>query len=123
MVEIPIKPLTVNKAWQGRRFKTKEYKQYEADVLRLLPKSVEIPEGEIELYLEWGFSNYGQSDWDNPIKPFQDCLQKKYGFNDNKVRRATVEKVRVEKGCEYIKFSVTAANNQQVQGQVPGIGE
>jgi len=28
-IEIPIKPLTVNKAWQGRRFKTPAYKQYE----------------------------------------------------------------------------------------------
>ena len=98
--------MSVNDAWQGRRFKTPEYKRYEKDVITLLRPLV-IPEGELNLYLEWGFSNYGQSDFDNPIKPFTDCLQKRYGFNDNRIKESTVRKVKVAKGDEYIEFSIT----------------
>ena len=106
MNKVEIKPLSVNEAWQGRRFKTKKYKAYENELLWILPK-MEIPEGNLALDLEIGFSNK-LSDWDNPIKPFVDILQKKYGFNDSRVYKATVEKVVVPKGKEYIKFSLKA---------------
>ena len=103
-MKLDIKPLSVNDAWKGRRFKTDEYKKYERDVLLLL-KPMVIPEGELVLDLEWGFSSRG-SDFDNPIKPFTDCLQKKYGFNDNRVVESRIKKVKVKKGDEYIKFRI-----------------
>lgn len=102
-MRISIKPLSVNEAWQGKRFKTPKYKKFEKDVLLLL-KGTFIPDGELEIHLDWGFSNYGASDFDNPIKPFVDCLQKKYGFNDNKIKRAVIEKHKVSKGEEFIEF-------------------
>ena len=103
-MRLDIKPLSVNEAWQGKRFKTKIYKAYESHVLFCL-KPMEIPEGKIELQLTWGFSNKG-ADADNPIKPFVDCLQKKYGFNDNKVYSYVVKKVDVKKGEEFIEFNI-----------------
>ena len=103
-MNLDIKPLSVNEAWKGRRFKTDAYKAYERDVLKLL-RPMTIPEGDLVLDLEWGFSSAG-SDWDNPIKPFQDILQKKYDFNDNRVIEARVKKVKVKKGKEYIKFDI-----------------
>jgi len=106
-MRLNIKPLSVNDAWKGRRFKTDKYKDYERSILLLL-KPMEIPEGKLELYLKWGFSSAG-SDWDNPIKPFQDCLQKKYAFNDNRVVRAITEKVKVKKGEEFIEFKILSA--------------
>jgi hypothetical protein len=45
---IKIKPLSVNKAWQGKRFKTNEYKQYEKEVSLLLPSHLKIPEGRLK---------------------------------------------------------------------------
>jgi len=103
-MRLDIKPLSVNDAWKGRRFKTDAYKKYERDVLMILGR-MEIPEGELEIFLEWGFSSAG-SDWDNPIKPFQDVLQKKYSFNDNRVIEGHVKKVKVKKGEEYINFTI-----------------
>lgn len=103
-MRVDIKPLSVNEAWQGRRVKTDKYRSFERDVLLLL-KPMKIPEGKLELYIKWGFSSAG-SDWDNPIKPFQDILQKKYNFNDNRVARAVVEKVKVKKGEEFIEFEI-----------------
>ena len=36
-MKINIKPLSVNKAWQGKRFKTKKYKAFETELLLKLP--------------------------------------------------------------------------------------
>ena len=105
MDKVNIKPLSVNDAWQGKRFKTPLYKRFERDVLRILPK-ITIPEGLLCLRLEFGHSSK-LSDIDNGIKPFLDCLQKKYDFNDNKVKLMMVAVNNdVKKGEEYIKFSI-----------------
>ena len=42
-IKVEIKPLSVNAAWQGRRFKTEAYKKYEKEVLSALPELV-LPE-------------------------------------------------------------------------------
>jgi hypothetical protein len=55
--------------------------------------------------LRFGFSNR-LSDWDNPVKPVQDILSKKYGFNDKLIRRAVVETEIVRKGAEYVEFEI-----------------
>lgn len=104
MHRLNIKPLSVNKAWQGKRFKTLEYKKYIQEVLLFLPK-IEIPEGELELYLKWGFSSK-LSDFDNPVKCFVDCLQKKYDFNDKLIKRCVIDVENVDKGYEYIEFDL-----------------
>lgn len=104
MPRVNIKPLSVNLAWQGRRFKTKEYKAYEQEVLIKL-KPMDVPKGKLKLNITFGFSSK-KSDWDNPVKLFQDCLQKKYGFDDNKIYEAYVKKVDVKKGKEFIEFEL-----------------
>jgi Holliday junction resolvase RusA-like endonuclease len=106
MTRTPIKPLSVNKAWKGRRFKTQDYKRYERDLLLILPSNLKVPEGELEIKLEFGFSNKA-SDFDNPVKPFVDILQKKYDFDDKMVYQAVIKKKIVKKGEEYIKFSIS----------------
>ncbi|MEZ7496446.1 hypothetical protein QO206_13185 [Leeuwenhoekiella aequorea] len=106
MIKIEIKPLSVNKAWQGKRFKTDEYKVYERSLLFMLPK-LKLPEPPFLIEFEFGFSN-ASSDWDNPIKPLQDVLQKKYGFNDKDVFKAIVSKEKVSKGKDYLKFKISS---------------
>ena len=106
MIQIDIKPLSVNEAWQGKRYKTDAYKLYERTLLFMLPK-LTLPEPPFKIELEFGFSN-SLSDWDNPIKPLQDILQKKYGFNDKDVFKAVVTKEKVKKGKDYLKFKISA---------------
>ena len=101
---IKIKPLSVNQCWQGRRFKTKLYKSFEIELLSKL-KPLEVPAGKLQIFIKFGLSSKN-ADWDNPIKPFQDILQKKYGFNDRNVYKAVVEKVDVQKGFEFIEFEI-----------------
>lgn len=111
MNKVIINPLSVNQAWQGRRFKTKEYKAYREHLHLILPK-VEVPDGDIWLFVEFGVSNMG-FDTDNGIKPFLDALQDKYGFNDRRVTAITAKKTKVKKGDEFVKFElrdITAFN-------------
>lgn len=104
LIKVDIKPISVNKVWQGRRFKTKEYSNYERDLLFMLPK-IELPKPPYKIYFEFGLSNKA-NDWDNSIKPFQDVLQKKYNFDDKDIYEAVVKKVIVKKGSEYVKFFI-----------------
>ena len=103
-MRINIKPLSVNKCWRGRRFKTDKYKVYENELLYTLPKS-EIKKCKLYVYIKFGFSSKA-SDIDNPVKPILDILQKKYGFNDNMIYKLKVEKFNVKKGDEYIEFDI-----------------
>ncbi len=107
-MKIDIKPLSVNQAWKGRRFKTDKYKKYEIELMLLL-KKIDIPDGNLSLYIDVGFSSNG-SDIDNIAKPFIDILQKKYGFNDSRIYQLTIVKSIVKKGDEYIEFYITKFN-------------
>jgi hypothetical protein len=105
MIKIDLKPLSVNQAWKGKRFKTDAYKIFEKQLLLLLPKNYLIPEPPFEIHLEFGFSS-ANSDWDNGIKQFVDVLAKKYGFNDRYIKKGVVVVKDVKKGEEYIKFNL-----------------
>ncbi len=99
-----IKPISVNDCWQGKRFKTKIYKFYEQELLLTLPPR-ELPSPPFSVYFEFGLSN-SLSDWDNPVKPLQDILQKKYKFNDKDIFEAKVVKKKVQKDFEYFIFEI-----------------
>jgi Holliday junction resolvase RusA-like endonuclease len=102
---IQIKPLSVNKCWQGRRFKTRDYLTYEKEVLLKLKKD-KMPESKpYKLYLVAGLSN-SNADLDNICKPILDLLQKKYNFNDRDVSEIHMKKNKVEKGKEYVYIQI-----------------
>lgn len=100
-----IRPLSVNEGYQGRRFKTKAHKIWETAVQMMLPKGYKVPEYPLEIYLKFGFSS-ARSDWDNCVKFFQDCLSKKYNFNDRMIRRAVIDTEIVKPGNEYIQWEL-----------------
>jgi Holliday junction resolvase RusA-like endonuclease len=66
---------------------------------------MEVKSGKLSLFLRFGLSSKN-ADIDNPVKPFVDCLQKRYGFNDRHIYKLTVEKVDVKKGEEFIEFEL-----------------
>ncbi len=104
MRKLNIKPLSVNQCWQGQRFKTKEYKQYEKDLLLMLPK-LKICDAPYKITIEFAFSST-LADIDNPLKPFLDVLQKKYNINDRDVYQLEVIKTVVKKCGEFINFNI-----------------
>jgi len=103
-MRIDIKPLSVNQAWKGRRFKTKAYDKYIRDVMYLLPP-LKVSNDKLELEITFGLSNRA-ADIDNPLKCFIDVLQKKYDFDDKMIYRLIVNKVITKKGSEFIEFKL-----------------
>lgn len=103
-LRINMKPMSVNRAWQGKRFKSNDYEAYEKEMLLRLPPG-KLPEPPYRVYYEFGFSRK-DSDYDNPIKPTQDILQKKYRFDDKEIYEAHIRKVLVKKGCEYVRVKI-----------------
>jgi Holliday junction resolvase RusA-like endonuclease len=105
MIKLNIKPLSINAAFQGKRFKTPLYKSYETKMLLMLPKNIgKIPD-QIEVNITFGFSNKA-SDIDNCVKLFLDLLQKKYRFNDSQIYRLNIHKVLTDKGLDFIEFEI-----------------
>lgn len=110
IISLNIKPLSVNECWQGKRFKTPKYKRYEHYLLLALPHQT-IPEPPYSISFEFGLSNVC-ADWDNPVKPLQDILQKRYGFNDKDIHEAHVRKIKVGKGQEYVYARIDTLSGQ-----------
>ena len=61
---------------------------------------------DLSISITWGLSSL-LADIDNPSKPFIDCLQKKYGFNDRYIKELNLKKVKTDKGSEFIEFQIT----------------
>ena len=107
---VKIKPLSVNGAWQGKRFKTPAYKAFETELLYKLPK-IAIPEKPYEIHYIFGFSNKNR-DLLNPEKLVTDIICKKYSINDRYIERMILEKEIVKKGDEFIEFKINTKTNQ-----------
>ena len=112
MIKMMIKPLSINKAFQGKRFKTPAYKQYEKALSYLLPTPLpnlsakELSDCRcLKIVIEYGVSS-PLADIDNPTKLVIDIMQKKYKFNDRYIYDMHLFKVDVKKGEEYIKFEI-----------------
>jgi Holliday junction resolvase RusA-like endonuclease len=106
MIEIPIKPLSVNEAFKGRRFKTQKYDTFIKSMLLILPKII-LPQAPYSMDIVLGYSSRA-SDIDNGLKSLLDCLVKKYGFDDREIYQMNVKKEIVKKGSEFIKFKINS---------------
>ncbi len=106
IVRVRIKPITANRAWKGKRYKTDEYKLYCEALPWLLPK-IDLPKPPYQIYFKFGLSN-SLADGDNCLKQTQDIIAKHYGFNDKLIFKWIIEKVNVEKGLEFFDFHITS---------------
>jgi Holliday junction resolvase RusA-like endonuclease len=104
-VKLNEKPLSVNQAWQGKRYKTQAYQDYEKNIMLRLPAGKVDPAVMLRLEFFFGFSNVA-SDLDNPVKLLMDIAQKKYGFNDKMVFELNVRKCLVKKGEDFIQIGI-----------------
>jgi hypothetical protein len=75
MIRIPVKPLSVNRSYQGSRFATPESKAYKEALGYLLPP-LTIPPGKLAVKYEFGVSSK-VADGDHLIKSFQEYALRK----------------------------------------------
>jgi Holliday junction resolvase RusA-like endonuclease len=107
MIKLEIKPLSVNAAWQGRRFKTPEYKHFENDVSLLImaQKPGKFIDTAVEVSYEFHIKNYLKTDVDNLVKPLQDVLVKKGIISDDRfIKKITAEKFKSSE--DFINISI-----------------
>lgn len=95
-VKIPLKPISINEAFKGRRFKTKKCKEFCDDFLLVAPKK-EMIKGEVEIIYTFFVKNHKLADYDNLIKITQDMIvQCGYIEDDRKIYKATIYKIPSE---------------------------
>lgn len=83
--------MSVNRAWQGRRFKTPEYHDYEREVSLLLPRG--HVGGMVEIFYTFHLKHHKTTDASNLIKLLEDVMVKKGLIEDDRF----VYKFHVEK--------------------------
>ena len=101
MITIKLKPISINKAWQGRRFKTKEYTKWRKDFGLLVKfnqqKKIEPNcEGNYDICISVFLKNHKMFDIDNCIKPILDGLvENRIISDDRKIRSLSIVKTSV----------------------------
>jgi Holliday junction resolvase RusA-like endonuclease len=102
---LKIKPLSVNKAYKGKKYTTKEYKFYEQEILLYLPSEKLKLLPPYKILYNFGFSST-RADADNPVKVLQDIISRFYGFDDRHIFEINIKKHLVKKGEEFIEFEI-----------------
>ena len=82
-VTLPFRPLSINKAWQGRRYKTREYDDFITDCLWSLPRRKMI-RGNVAVIMDFYLKRAKNCDVDNFIKPLLDIIVKKGYIKDDR---------------------------------------
>jgi len=104
--EIKIKPISVNKIWQGRRFKTKAYSDFITEALYKMPKRKKLEGKQLGVFFDIFCKQATRSDLDNFLKPAIDLLVRNEWIEDDRfiyfiqaqkflVKEASEEKIKV----------------------------
>lgn len=80
---LDIKPLSINAAFQGRRFNTPAKNQYERTLAILLPK-VAVPGPFYRVDYQFYLKNFATTDQQNLLKCLTDCMVNKGIIRDDR---------------------------------------
>jgi len=111
-VEIPVQALSINQAFQGRRFKTRIYQAFEREATILLPR-MKMMMGLVEVWYEFGLTkrNFKRSDVGNLEKCLSDILVKRgYIEDDRKIMALHLQKV--ESSRYYVSIEIRQWNKK-----------
>lgn len=110
-MKIELKPLSINCAFQGRRFKTPAHREYETQLLWLL-KGHPKYKGWYDIRFDFYLRSYKVSDLSNLIKITEDCLVKAGIVEDDRFcKLMTVAKHPSRK--DYFTFVINGGQNGQ----------
>ena len=95
---LPIKPISTNAIWYGRKGITNAYKKFQKEVFLLLPRHQETITGLCEVSLKVFIKKaWLMSDVDNFAKGILDCCKKGGIIKDDRfIKKLTIEKFKVE---------------------------
>ena len=112
-IHLKIKTVSTNAMYRGRRYKSKEARQFEHDIALLLAVKARntLPDGELCVHYRFGTSR--RKDTDNNIKLLQDAICKHYGIDDSRFAAHTAVRVPVKKGEEFVTFCITPYRKEE----------
>lgn len=101
---LDISPLSINKAFRGKRFKSAEYKQYAKDIEGLLwgqkdiipaaIKNASTYDLDIKITFYYSPTRFKKMDIDNAVKPLLDVLVSNGIIKDDRyLTKLTIEKI------------------------------
>ena len=104
--KVDMKPISVNKAWKGRRYKTDEYKVWRQEALyRIKLMKLEKIEGWVEVHINSYLKNFKITDEANLLKAIFDALVDAEVIEDDRfIKRHTSEKHESDE--DYFTFEV-----------------
>jgi Holliday junction resolvase RusA-like endonuclease len=102
-----IKPISINAAFQGRRFKTPACNKYCKSLSLMLP-SKRIEGEYYEVRFKFHIKNFALTDEDNLVKLLQDCMvQKGMMIDDRRIVKHIIEKYPSE--IDWIEWEIIPA--------------
>ena len=116
-MRVNLKPVSVNAAWQGRRYKTPLYNDFEEAMLWEL-KSLRPPkvEGDYEIHFTFHLRNAVRSDLSNFIKTTEDIIVKSGMVTDDRLCwHMVVDKVKSD--TNFIDFEIKPINRSKDDGK------
>ena len=100
-----MKPISVNKCWQGKRFKTYDYKAWRQEFGWEIKGDVKTVEGLVEVTLNYYIKAYMTTDVDNMAKATLDGL----------VENGAIQDDRFIIGLHQWKFRESDKNKQRIE--------
>lgn len=105
MIKIPIKPISINECWQGRRFKTNRYNNWRINFSCLLNGQKKYLSKNLKVKIFLYLKSITRSDIDNFLKPIIDSLVKdKIIVDDRFIQELEVKKIKSIQ--EYIEYEI-----------------
>jgi Holliday junction resolvase RusA-like endonuclease len=115
MIIIPIKPISTNKLFQGRRFKTKEYDAFINAALYFAPK-VPMIKGIVSLQCDFYVKTVERSDLDNFLKGTLDLLVKAgYIEDDRYIYRIVARKFKTDLENEHMELRIKPLTDKHMK--------
>lgn len=103
-MKIKIKPMSVNRAWQGRRYKSRDYKDYEEECLWLLKNKKKV-KGFVEVYYKFYVKSFSRVDVGNFEKPLSDIITKAGLIDDDRyIKKLILEKFKSD--TDFIEIEI-----------------
>lgn len=113
--KIYLKPISINDAFKGRRFKTALHKQYESDLRWYLcmPKiKRQKVSGWYSIKFKFYIKNYSMSDLSNLIKVTEDCIVKAGLVDDDRFcKKMELEKFKSD--SDYFTFEINELRDSE----------
>lgn len=117
VLNLNLKPLSINDAFRGRHFPTTAKKVYEQLLRFSLPNVAVVGEPYYRVEYDFHLVRFSTTDWDNCVKVLQDCIVKRGIISDDRlivdarVRKfpAKADRITVKiEGCSMEDFAKTS---------------